>query len=244
MLRPIRRGLRSLLRSAGYELRRSESAELVPNRIVKMLHEHGVRTVLDVGANQGQYAADLFDHGYAGGIVSFEALPSAWNLLASRASGRPAWKVAGRCALSDRNGELQFHQSQNSVSSSLLPMADAHRQAAPESEAIAVLQVQSHTLDDYLASHPIELPAFLKLDVQGAEMLVLQGAGSALREKIIGVQLELSLRTLYQGQPLYWQLDAFLRSLRFECWELLPEFYDPRTWRRLQYDGIYFKETA
>ena len=244
MFRPIRRGVHALIRQAGYELRRPTSIDVAPYRIARMLEQHQVRTVLDVGANEGQYAVDLRNHGYSGDIVSFEALPDAWQALVKRAASAGSnWRVAERCALSDRNGEVLFYEARNRVSSSLLPMANLHLQAAPESQLVASVPVPARRLDDYLSEHKVDSPAFLKLDVQGAELLVLQGAQQALKD-IVGVQLELSLCRLYENQPLYWEIDAFLRSHGFECWEILPEFFDPRSLRRLQYDGIYFKSTS
>ncbi len=232
--------IKSAARALGIDLRRSEQAWQA--RLIQMLRHRGVRTILDVGANSGQYAVDLIEHGLEMRIVSFEPLPDAWAELQERTAGYTNWTTAPRMALSNKHGEANFHIAGNGLSSSLLPMADACVQAAPHTRTIGSINVPTRRLDDVVPELALEGAVFLKIDVQGAEHLVLLGAEEALRGQIVGVQLEMSLVELYEGQPSYGEIDAQLRSLGFECWDLVPEFRDPRTLRLLQYDGIYFRK--
>jgi hypothetical protein len=119
-------------------------------------------------------------------------------------------------------------------------MTDLHRSAAPSSATVSTIEVRTEKLDDFI--QPIGgAPYFLKIDVQGAEKLVLDGAARALRSSIVGVQLEMSVVSLYKDQPHACELDSLLRSFGFECWDVIPIFRNPDTLRLLQYDGIYFK---
>jgi len=153
----------------------------------------------------------------------------------------PRWEVGPQVALSNVNGEAEFFEAANSVSSSLLPILSEHTDAAPASATVASIKVETRRLDDLLRQLDIDGRIFLKLDVQGAESLVLEGALEALRGQIVGVQLEMSLTSLYSSQATARELDALLTSLGFECWDILPGFRDPRTFRMLQCDGIYFR---
>ncbi|HEU4562159.1 MAG TPA: FkbM family methyltransferase [Longimicrobium sp.] len=233
--------IRKTLRRAGIDARRANPFTNWELRLPTLLRQHGVKTVLDVGANDGGYASGLLDGGFGGRIVSFEPLPEAWRALSEKARASASWEVAPPVALSDENGETVFHQAGNSVSSSLLVMTEAHSEAAPRSGTVASLRVRTRRLDDVLGELDAPRPLFLKLDVQGAEHLVLKGAGDALRTAVVGVQLEMSLARLYEGQMDAAALDALLRSFGFECWDIIPGFRDPRTLRMLQYDGIYFR---
>jgi FkbM family methyltransferase len=235
------RQVRKFARGLGCELHRANPMNVWEYRVARMLNDRGIRTVLDVGANAGQYAGTLLENGFRGTVLSFEPLPDAWDKLRSKAASSPRWQVAERIALSDRAGEAAFYEAANSVSSSLLPMSTRHLDAAPNSTLQQEITVKTAPLDEYLAAHPVELPAFLKIDVQGAETLVLRGAQNALRNAIAGLQLEMSLQRLYDGQQLYWELDGFLRSEGFECCDILPEFRDSRSFELLQFDGIYFR---
>lgn len=233
--------IRKALRGVGIEAYRFTPFTAWELRLPRLLERHGIRTVLDVGANDGGYASSLLQGGYAGGIVSFEPLPDAWEVLSQKAAGVPNWRLAPPLALSDENGEAEFHQADNSVSSSLLAITTAHTDAAPQSRPAGTLRVRTRRLDDVLGELEVASPLFLKLDVQGAEHLVLKGAQNALRTAIAGVQLEMSLTGLYEGQANAPELDALLRSLGFECWDIIPGFRHPGTLRMLQYDGLYFK---
>jgi FkbM family methyltransferase len=246
VLRELQKSLnqqvRKHARTLGCDVRRANVMNVWELRLPLVLKNHGIRTVLDVGANEGQYACALLENGFPGSIVSFEPLPGAWIRLREKAKRfAPRWAVADRIAVSDENGEATFFEAGNSVSSSLLPMARSHATAAPESAIVQKITVSTARLDDYLAQHAVEAPLFLKMDVQGAESLVLQGAEKSLRESITGVQLEMSLKALYEGQQLYWESDRFLRSEGFQCCDIITEFRDPASLDLLQYDSIYFR---
>ncbi len=232
---------RKLLRRAGIDARRANAMTSWELRLPALLRRHGVRTVLDVGANDGGFASELLLGGYEGRIISFEPLPDAWARLRERAARAANWQVAPRLALSDGEGEAVFHEAGNSASSSLLSMTATHVDAAPASRTVAVMKVRTTTLDAALRSLEHQAPSFLKLDVQGAERMVLAGAPETLRREVIGIQVEMSLAGLYEGQPSASDLDALLKSLGFECWDILPGFRDPASLRMLQYDGIYFR---
>jgi FkbM family methyltransferase len=211
-------------------------------RLAAMLKQREVRTVIDVGANDGGFAADLFDAGYAGKIISVEPLPDARAALETRARAfGERWILGPQVAFSDRAGTAKFHVAGNSVSSSLLPMTRAHEHAEPTSRTVRLLEVETVRLDDWIESRDVDGPAFLKLDVQGAEAMVLAGAGRSLRTLFVGVQLEMSLVTLYQGQPDADDLTTVLNGAGFSLWDIIPGFRDPQTFRLLQYDGVFFR---
>jgi hypothetical protein len=84
---------------------------------------------------------------------------------------------------------------------------------------------------------------FLKIDVQGFEPQVLEGAARLL-DRTQGVQLELSLAPLYEGQTLFLPLVDWLAKKGFELWALIPGFIDNKTGRMLQVDGIFFRPDA
>ena len=90
-------------------------------RFVSFLEMHCIDTVLDVGANRGQFARDLIAAGYRGRVISFEPLPDAHAALVREASRYTGdWRVAPRKALSDTNGTATFHVTDRDTSSSLL----------------------------------------------------------------------------------------------------------------------------
>jgi FkbM family methyltransferase len=211
-----------------------------PVRIATTLRYLGIDTVLDVGANVGQYGAGLRASGYRGRIVSFEPLSDAYARLARRCADDPGW-TATRAAVGTEPGELEINISANSYSSSLLPMTSAHTGAAPGSEYVGTERVPVTTLADVLPAHGVD-PArsWLKIDTQGYEGQVLDGAGPRLAE-FAGIQLELSFVPLYAGQALFDELVDRLSTAGFMLFGLEAGFSDPRTGRTLQCDGVFVR---
>jgi hypothetical protein len=84
---------------------------------------------------------------------------------------------------------------------------------------------------------------FCKLDVQGYEAKVLAGAHSLLKDTI-GLQMEISLAPLYQGQPTFGELLNTMSRSGFEIFGFVPGFVDPATGRMLQIDGVFFRSAS
>ncbi|KAF0185753.1 MAG: FkbM family methyltransferase [Nitrospirae bacterium] len=205
------------------------------------LRAFGVDVVLDIGANDGQYAKELRTGGYAGHIVSFEPLTAAHCYLLQKSKSDPRWQVHPRCALGDRTGEIELNIAGNSVSSSILPMLATHSNAAPESAYLGHEPVSLITLDSVAPSYIEGAQApFLKIDTQGYEWHVLDGALATL-PRLRGLQMELSLVPLYEGQRLWRDCIDRLEAEGFVLWSLQPVFVDPVNGRTLQWDGLFFR---
>ena len=212
-----------------------------------MLAAHQVDLVLDVGANQGQYGLDLRDCGYTGRIISFEPLRNAHTILSEVASRDPLWTVAERMAIGESNGTATINVSGTDASSSLLPMLGSHLEAAPASGYVDVESVELCTLDSAFARVTDRVEGgkcsrvFLKIDVQGYEAAVLAGARDLLQSRICGMQIEMSLVPLYEGQVLYADTYDQVSRSGFKLWNLFPVFSDANSGRLLQVDGVFFR---
>jgi FkbM family methyltransferase len=214
-------------------------------RLVMLLTRLRTQVVIDVGANEGQFASDLRAAGYRGHIVSIEPLAAAHAALSRSAANDAKWTVGERCAVGAVAGRATLHVAGNSVSSSLREMTDAHLAAAAESRYVAEEEVSVVTLADLIRRHAAESASsvFVKLDVQGHERDVLEGAGDQLHA-LGGVQLELSLVELYAGQALMPTQVEFLASHGLALWSIDRGFMDGETGRLLQCDGTFVRESA
>jgi len=236
-------GIKKLLRSFGFELRHYQADSSDDARMRSMLLGHGVNLIFDIGANTGQYGRHLREIGYVGRIVSFEPLPQVWEQLKVTSDKDPLWNIAPRAAIGDRDGEAEINISANSVSSSLLTMLTAHVQASPSSAYVGCVETKLCRLDSIGQSYIREDSAlFIKIDTQGFESRVLDGAAELL-QRATGVQLELSFVPLYEQQSLYDDLIQRLRKLDFELWALTPGFTDLHSGRLLQADATFFRKT-
>lgn len=238
----IKSAIRDQLRRAGIEMHRYNRVESSEARTLYQIGLHAIDLVLDVGANDGGYGRMLREGGYRGDILSFEPLSSAHGALCKRVASDGRWHVAPRMALGQEDSTVVINVAGNSTSSSILPMRDVHVNAAPGSRYLGTEQVPLQRLDGL--SHACldwGRSVFLKIDTQGYEMAVLRGAGRLI-ERIKGVQVELSLIPLYEGQPTYREVIGFLEHSGFSIWNLCPGFTEPRSGRMLQFDGVFFRE--
>jgi FkbM family methyltransferase len=228
---------RALLHRVGYDVVREPGhSDLVP-----ALRRLGIEWVLDVGANTGQFGAALRRAGYRGHVHSVEPIPAAYAALQRRSAPDPHWTTE-RAAVSGHSGTVELHVSANSVSSSVLPMLPLHTAAAPGSRYVGTEEVAATTVDDLLTrlGTPPER-TLVKIDVQGHESAVLDGAAKSL-DRIAGIRTELSLVALYEGQALLPELVERLGRHGLPLWFVEPGFRDPVTRRMLQLDGTFLRQ--
>jgi FkbM family methyltransferase len=199
--------------------------------------------ILDVGANEGEFVDELRRHGYAGEVISFEPRREAFARLEKHASMDARWTPL-QVALGPDRRDVSINISENGVSSSVLPMQGMHVEAAPESTYVRVEQVRQERLDDIVLPRLSDRDSVaMKLDVQGYEAAVLQGAPRLL-DRIAALHLELSLAPVYEGQAEWRELAGGLQQLGFELWALEPVFTDPATGRTLQVDIVMYRSCA
>jgi FkbM family methyltransferase len=233
--------VRNTLRKFGWDMVRYNVYSSYLLSLTRMLAENEVSLVLDVGANEGQYAKSLREGGFRGRIISFEPLPDAHAKLSAFAAGDPLWTVVAATALGDRKGPVAINISENRVSSSVLPILDRCLDAAPKAVYISSETVAMTTLDDVAAAFVTgKERVFLKMDVQGFEREVLEGA-KGLLPLILGIQMEASLVPLYEGERCFQQHLEYLSNSGFDLWSLIPGLINESTGRMLQVDGIFFR---
>jgi FkbM family methyltransferase len=202
-----------------------------------------IDVVFDIGANEGQFAREIRQHGYRGNIISFEPLTSARKSLLSFASRDLDWQVHKQSVIGDRDGEIEINIAGNSVSSSVLPMLESHSSAAVGSAYVGSERVPIFKLDS-IANRYLEKNSnlFIKIDTQGYEWQVLDGARETLK-RAQGVLCELSLVPLYHEQRLWRDIVDRLDQQGFMLWALQKGFANPKTGQSLQMDGIFIRKT-
>ena len=237
----IRSFAQNLFQRLGWDVRRTGYPSSEEILLARFLSVARPISVFDVGANIGQYGLSLRKCGFTGRIVSFEAIPSVHTRLSAVAAEDPDWIVAPCCALGRAQGEARINLANNSVSSSLLPMLDAHLKAHPDSRYIANEAVRVERLDDIARLLlPDEGRILLKVDTQGYEEEVLAGADLVLR-RVSAMQLELSLMPLYRGAPSLRRILEMCEGLGFQLHGLIPGIYEEKSGRLLQMDGLFVR---
>ena len=200
----------------GLNVERYFGNKLGLGQIHEVFKRQGINMLLDVGANTGQYAMSMFKLGYKGTIISFEPLKDAYDILKANQAKYSNWRVYQRAAIGDYCGETMINISENSCSSSILPISETHSKVVPAAKYVGKLETPIFTLDFILSDIVASTDKIcLKIDTQGFEDKVLSGAVESLKN-ITLIQLELSIIQLYDGsKTIEWML-PYLKELGFE----------------------------
>ncbi len=212
-------------------------------RLQGLLKHFGITSVIDVGANAGQFRDQMRDEvGFAGPIHSFEPDPALAAALSRRATADPAWTVHP-CALGASAGMAAFNVMENPVYNSFhAPDAQEAGHAANGNRVARTVEVEVRTLDTAAVGLPDLSHAFLKIDTQGFDLEVLKGGHAAVRQ-IPLLQTEVSLRRLYSGAPSMGDSIAAFGALGFAVADLFLAATDGEQ-RAAEFDCIMVRDAA
>ncbi len=145
-------------------------------------------------------------------------------------------------ALGRTAGRAQLLVSDESDMSSLQPQTPLLERLSPSSRIVERREVPIERLDglDMLVRSPWQR-LFVKLDVQGAEPQVLAGA-QGLWPRIQGLQVEMALLPLYEGETDWRSMVDVLAGRGFEPHLLVPGYFEPKLAREVQVDGVFFRK--
>lgn len=241
----LARIIKKVVREFGIDVRRVRPFSDEYDTLVHIISKMGLRTIIDVGANDGGFGINMFRAGYTHRILSFEPLVEAHSKLRQRAARYSNWIVMPRCAIGDHEGVAEFHVAGNSSSSSLMVMAELHTAVAPTSAPIRTITVPVKRLDDIIEAFDpkSEERLFLKIDTQGSESAVLDGAAGLL-DRVAVIRAEMSFAELYKGQELFGPMYNKIKALGFDLWEIVPVLRDESSGRVLQCDATFVRSDA
>ncbi len=183
----------------------------------------GPRTIFEIGACEAEDTVRYAKHFPRARFFLFEPLPANQQVIRSRLARHPEIDASLHgVALSDLDGEAVFHVSSGSSptdrqtgnkSSSLLAPGKL-----PEElqwiEFREQITVPTMRLEKFCQDRRIKRIDYVHMDVQGAELRVLEGAGSKIRD--IGlIWMEVSFQPAYEGQPLEPQATQWMQSKGF-----------------------------
>jgi FkbM family methyltransferase len=207
----------------------------------KWLQAANIGTVVDVGANAGQFSSAIRCFVPEAQIYAFEPLPDCYEALCRRLAKRGRFQ--GFCtAVGAENGDVTFWQSDFAKSSSVLPMAELHKEAFPWSKGAKQLKVPQCRLDDCLDKMRLAENVLLKIDVQGYELQVLLGA-QRLLQQVKYVLVETSFQTLYQGQAAFHQVYELMLGHGFVYAGNFDQLLSPLDGTILQADGLFVRQS-
>ncbi|MBT8387788.1 MAG: FkbM family methyltransferase [Ignavibacteria bacterium] len=228
------------LRKRGYQISRIRTIERrIEMREFAWLQEFGINTILDVGANEGQFAIMMNKIMYNVAIYSFEPIEHCFEELLNNTKNFDRINCFN-VALGNEIKDDTIYHNIFSPSSSLLEMNLLHKKAFPYTQDSVKEQIKISTLDEMRDSMEWKKKILLKIDVQGYEMEVLKGAETSL-ENIDLIMVETSFFELYKKQPLFNDVYNLLYAKGFRFVGNFDQIVEPNTGRVLQADAIFIR---
>jgi len=209
-----------------------------------LLRIHQIQTVVDVGANIGQFGLSLRKVGFEGTILSFEPMRQARVNLEKVAVQHPPWKVFPN-ALGSRAEEKRLQIFKDDTFSSLHSMTTEGKRifgSYVEAQAEEVIKIE--ILDRlFLANLKKEIqgPVLLKTDTQGHDLEVLQGGVEFLKQTSV-VLTEAAVEVIYEGAPAFTEIFQFLKQKGFETSGFYPFSHRPETLAMIEFDAFFVRK--
>ena len=217
-----------------------EPARLLRYREIEAFHGLGIRTILYVGANRGQELPLLLNAFPAAHVHCFEPSPPVYDELVR------GWGSSPRCtmwplALGSQTGEAFLHVSDShNESSSLRTPSGRLADVFPGVTGWSDTAVAVSTLDEWSEGKELPPDVLLKMDVQGAEDLVLQGGADQLAD-VAAVIAEAAVTTTYEGAPDAETLLRLLTALGFRLCGHYDAVRSPVTNEIVEYDALFVR---
>ena len=209
--------------------------------LARLFKEFQVSAVVDIGANEGQYAKRLRDKShYNGAIHSYEPIPEVYQQLLRAAATDDQWSVFPY-AVDSKGGRRLFNVMVGSEFSSFLHPTKEHAGAFDGQHVVAkTVEVEIIGLDDVLhkfTGRSVDWRALLKLDTQGTELRILESVGDAVRQ-FAAIQVEVAFEPIYEGAPTITDISAWMKSKGFALSSLFAnnEGHFPRL---LEMDAVF-----
>lgn len=168
-------------------------------------------------------------------LIGFEPDKREYAELAKQVAGDDR-TIFFDVALHNTSGPLRLHIARDRGLSSIFEPDRRFLDAFPEADrfdTIEIAEIEAETLDNLLRTRGIDDVDFLKVDTQGSELFVLQGAARALESLAVGIEVEVEFTPIYQGQPLFADVDRYASSLGYQLFDVRPCY-----WKRAAGRGI------
>ena len=238
MKKAIEHLLKKILKTAG--LKRIPPSDR--NKFV-WFKELNINTVLDIGANAGQFAIEINGFLPSAHIYSFEPLKDIYIKLLKNTKRIPAIK-AFNMALGESCGTMRIYRNNFSAASSMLDLADLTKDAFPFTKDTVGEEIFVSTLDDMVDTDiDVKKEVLLKMDVQGYEDKVIAGGKNTLGMTSV-VLVEVCFKELYKGQMLFDGLRMKLGEFGFNFEGIIYTSLHPKTGMPLFADAVFVKPTG
>jgi len=210
----------------------------IPISLLKYLQSSRLINLIDIGAHDGHFTHALNEYcGISNGIL-IEPLPHKSTQL-RKIFPSPRYSVI-ECVLSDRHGTINLEVNEAEYTSSIFNI----KRALPELSNVNLggsktLKCEARTLDEVVSLSKLSEIDLIKIDVQGAEHLVINGGIDTLKITNM-IWIEVSFKPLYDYSSMFSDIYSLLNQNEFQLMEIEPGFRSP-SGELLQADCLFVR---
>jgi len=222
----------------GYHLAKSNIDKVEKLFSSKWMKSFNFSTVIDIGANSGQFSQSIRKAMPYIPIIAFEPIDAEYNKLMSKFRKDNNFQ-AYNIALGNKTGVIDFEINEFSPTSSFLEYTDNQRSYFPITGKTKKSKVKIKKIDDVLKFKNNDV--LLKIDVQGFEKEVILG-GLELLKHVSVIYIECSFKEFYKDQPLFEDIHNILSQNSFYFRGIGDKLEGNSDEEILQVDAIFIKE--
>jgi FkbM family methyltransferase len=152
-------------------------------------------------------------------IIGFEPDKRAYVDLIKNLNNNRYFNIA----LGSQKESVPFYLTRKQTTSSIYKPNKQILQKFPDCERFDIvdqIKLETNTLDAICNENSIEYADFIKIDTQGTELSIMEGGKSIISKQIFGLEIEVEFTELYKGQPLFSDVDRFMRKLGFDLFDI------------------------
>jgi len=197
-----------------------------------------LQTIIDIGANKGQFSLAVKSIYPKAKIFSFEPLTNPANKFKKLFKNNKKINFF-QSAIGTKKDLVDIYVSKRDDSSSLLKIGKNQTTIFPGTKESHKEKIKIAPLSYYLNKDDLHQPSLMKIDVQGFELEVIKGCQDLLIN-IDYIYVECSFVELYEGQALADQIISFLENYKFKLIGIYNTFYD-KNGKAIQADFLFIK---
>ena len=224
MKRIMQKKVKAFLTYLGYQVNKKSrmwsNSFNAQQELIKGLHRHNI-TIFDVGANKGQTAEKYHGKFPNAEIYCFEPFPDSVISLKKKFCNDARVHIVPK-AVSEKSGRTTFYVNELDETNSLLPRPISDRRYYPKkAELKNTIEVEVIALDDFISDNDIKVVDILKFDIQGGELMALNGARNLLKTGgVLLIYTEIMFIPHYEGSPLFHEIWSFLVSYGYSLFDI------------------------
>lgn len=173
-----------------------------------------IKVILDIGSRDGNESIELSTAFPKAKVFAFECNPDAIKIWKSNVKKKNVALI--ECAVSDVNEDIDFYKINPDKNGNIgaSSMFLANPEFPYETYVQTRIRVSSITIDSWAEKNGIETVDLIWIDTQGAELAAFRGMKNILKH-VKMIHTEVEFRPIYIGQPLFEEVDAFLKHREF-----------------------------